>query len=956
MIVVIKDAVRVLAVIVISLTGVLACGGGGDTNTSPSTSPSLPGTPSAPAAPFIPPPVPAPETGEGNLEALVSGQPFFSSPHFNPITASDQYVYVVNTPSDTVDVISIQSASIITRIPVGLDPVSLAIRPDGNEIWVSNHVSDSITVIDTDDESQTFHQVIASIQEFNPTSRSTLFDEPVGIAFANNEKAYVALSSLDRIAVIDVTSRRLTKTITINAQDPRAIAVQGNRLYVLPFESNNQTELSGCFGNIDGNQCTFSLQQHVVDNNNVLSRFYDADIVKDPNVPDRDLFVFDTENERQISVISGVGTLLYGLTVDSKGKVYVSQTDARNHINGRAGTQKHTLKELENRAFLNQIGRIDCSSASCGVASAFELEPLPPENPLKEHTLATPFGLKISQDDKTLIGTAAGSDRLFTMDAVTGERIGQVNVGAVPRGVALLSSPDGKPESGWVLNTVDNSVSIVDLSRLDAPIVTGVVPLPDPTPAEIKLGRAMFNNANASSTGTFSCESCHPDGHTDQLLWVLGGPKCDLPGCTQIPVRATMPIRGARDTAPYHWDGVPGDPFGGRNGQSPNGNVPANCTDAESCVRHVIDGSLSSTMCTTEDCPINEEGKAGLLNAEERDALARFLLAVPYPPARARPFDDLITSQARKGFDDFFVQDASNSVAGQTCGSSGCHDMPFWTSTNIPGSGMDAPTFRGLPDRWLVLPQGRVNMVELYGTNGNKGFDERDMWLRIISGSTASQWQMFLEGSTGYSGALGRQITLNQDFEQLPQIVRQDLFNALEDAAIQGAIILEGHGVKVSGQNTPTTPISLTFSQGNYWNSLATERFSREQLIQLANNGELVLTLVARSGQNSDYSHPQPAIWSTQSKIGNNKINFPVMGVNQPIRLIGRHISDTARVFVDGRKVQGNVICEKGEFPTCLNEVVLVNLDQLPPSKGMHLLQVQTKNGLFSNEYLFFTN
>lgn len=45
--------------------------------------------------------------------------------------------------------------------------------------------------------------------------------------------------------MIDVATRKVTKRLSIPAQDPRAIAVRGERLYVLPFESGNQTQLSG---------------------------------------------------------------------------------------------------------------------------------------------------------------------------------------------------------------------------------------------------------------------------------------------------------------------------------------------------------------------------------------------------------------------------------------------------------------------------------------------------------------------------------------------------------------------------------------------------------------------------------------------------------------------------------------------------------------------------------------
>ena len=111
----------------------------------------------------------------------------------------------------------------------------------------------SVSVIDAAVGSRTRHQVLATIQDFDAATRSTRFDEPVGIAFASNLKAYVALSSSNRIAVVDVLSRRVVRHLDIAAQDPRALAVRSGRLYVVPFESNNQTQISGCWReNLDG--------------------------------------------------------------------------------------------------------------------------------------------------------------------------------------------------------------------------------------------------------------------------------------------------------------------------------------------------------------------------------------------------------------------------------------------------------------------------------------------------------------------------------------------------------------------------------------------------------------------------------------------------------------------------------------------------------------------------------
>ena len=326
------------------------------------------------------------------------------------------------------------------------------------------HISDRVSVIDTDPDSPTLHHVIATVQSVDPVGFSTDFDEPVGIAFASNQKAYVSLGPDNEIAVVDVGSYAVTGRLPIRAQEPRAIAVRDGRLYVIAFESNNQSQLSGCTQEkIDGDTYTFDAVEHVFNNNNVLSLNYEADIIKNPLVPDRDLFVFDTATDQLVATVNTVGTLLYGLAVDGNGRVFVVQADARNDENGRARTLQEGLVEMENRAFFNRITRVDCQS-NCGAPEFFDLEPLPPVHPDEGMALATPFGIQISEDDSTLVATAAGSNKLVTIDPDTGAILDRVDVGDIPRGIALQSTEQGAPSTAWVLNVGDNSVAIVDVS------------------------------------------------------------------------------------------------------------------------------------------------------------------------------------------------------------------------------------------------------------------------------------------------------------------------------------------------------------------------------------------------------------------------------------------------------------------------------------------------------------
>lgn len=878
------------------------------------------------------------------------GHPGFLSPHVRPLARVGGALLVANTPADTVDVIDVESRRVVRRIPVGIQPVAVEVRPDGHEAWVANHVSDSVSVIDTDPASPTRFQVVATIQDLDPLTLATRFDEPAGIAFAGDAKAYVALSSTDRIAVVDVATRRVVNTLPIAAQDPRAIVVRDGRLYVAPFESHNRTQLSGGRGEPDGDLVTFDAWEHSIRHNNVLSLGHVVDVVKHPDVPDRDLFVFDTATDALVTTVDGLGTLLYGLTVDATGRVFVAQTDARNDVNGRAGTKKHGLAELENRPFLNRITVVNPGG---GEPRRFlDLEPLPPEQPADGAALATPFAIAVSDDGRTVVATAAGSDTLFTLDADSGALLGRVRVGAWPDGIALECDASGTPARAWVLSAFASEVSLVDLGDRTAPRVVATVALDDPSGDVVKRGRIAFHTAAASTTKTFSCASCHPDGHTDQLLWVLATPI--VSGGDQIMPRSTMPCRGLRDTAPFHWDGVPGDPYGGINSASVHAPVPptAEPGDPRSATRHLVDGGLAGTMRLAGDPSVNDEGKEGALSAAERDALAEFLLDIPFPPAPGRPATNVTSDRARDGLRLFHVDgdlDPSKPRP-NVCGD--CHRMPHLVSTNTPGSGMDAPTWRGAQDRWLILPQGRLNIVDFdfFRDIARRGTPERDVWRMSWGGRERFDpvWDMVLEASTGFVGAFGRQVTL--DRSTADERGTRDLLAALEAAAADGSVVLRGEGTWIV-EGSPRD-VALEFAveggQGRYRViDVNGPSLSPDSLLAAAAEGRLRVTLTARGGPHVDL--PQPALWTRGPlEVQRGPQEFPRLRSGERLLTAsGRHVVPGAFPLVDGRRAEGSVRVD--------GETVVVEL-AAAPADGMHLLQVQNPVGLASNDFLFFVN
>ena len=282
------------------------------------------------------------------------------------------------------------------------------------------------------------------------------------------------------------------------------------------------------------------------------------------------------------------------------------------------------------------------------------------------------------------------------------------------------------------------------------------------------------------------------------------------------------------------------------------------------------------------------------------------------------------------------------------CGN--CHRMPFWTSTNTPGTGMDAPTWRGAYDRWLILPQGRWNVVDLRGQGErDAGFPERSMWGATIP-ERRHFWDMVQEGSTGFSGAFARQVTLNASSPG--HALTATLLEALEAADAEGAVVLQGEGVLVDGD--AATPVALEFDGTDYVErGGGTQSFSRTELVSKATEGTFVGTFTGRLGARTGPGHPQPALW-TPGPIHEQRGAqvFPGLTEDDPTLMVsGRHVQEGARLFVDGRRVTGSVRCRAGELPDCEQEILLI---EIPHTQGVHFLQVQNPGGLFSNDLIFF--
>ncbi|MFQ5410884.1 MAG: YncE family protein [Phycisphaerae bacterium] len=176
----------------------------------------------------------------------------FESPQVKPlaITPDGTTLYATNTPNNSLIVFSTTGGmSINQEIPVGLDPISVAIQPNTNNelVWVVNHLSDNVSVVDI--PAGTVDDVI------------DVGDEPVNILFnAGGTHAFVVLqgSALPgsiadplveegNLLAIDTLTHQVVNRVHLDCSTPRAAVYNPvlDQVIVAAFTSGNNTTVVG---------------------------------------------------------------------------------------------------------------------------------------------------------------------------------------------------------------------------------------------------------------------------------------------------------------------------------------------------------------------------------------------------------------------------------------------------------------------------------------------------------------------------------------------------------------------------------------------------------------------------------------------------------------------------------------------------------------------------------------
>ncbi|MGK4006446.1 beta-propeller fold lactonase family protein [Sorangium sp. So ce1036] len=680
----------------------------------------------------------------GSSAAAASSFTVFESGQVRPLALSPdgRLLFAVNTPDNHLEVFRVKDHGLEHRasIPVGLEPVAVAAR-SATEVWVVNHLSDSVSVVELSDGAHAGRVV-----------RTLLVgDEPRDIVFggAGRDRAFITTAhrgqnvpydpelttpGVGRADVwvfdADPLGPTLTGTpltiVTLFSDTPRALAVtpDGSRVYAAAFHSGNRTTAlhEGVVpnggeeaGGVPGPATNWEGVPHP--ETGLIVRFDGAHWVDELgrswdhsvrlSLPDKDVFVIDanadppTQLPGAAGFYTGVGTILYSMAINPvSGKVYVANTEAGNErrFEGPGIYAGHST-----RGHLHE-SRITVLGPGGGVAPShlnkhidYETCCAPVPNDESERSLALPQQMAVTRDGATLYVAALGSSKIGVYgtaaledDTFTPSTAAQIVVpGGGPTGLVL----DEERRRLYVLTRFDNAISILStVTRAEV----ARVPLHNPEPPSVVAGRRFLYDASFSSShGDSSCASCHVFGDFDSLAWDLGNPDADvarIPGPfeshpldfgipdTHHPMKGpmtTQSLRGMANHGPMHWRGDRTD------GDQSSSEHPDSGTFDEVAAFKEFQSAFTDLLGRSEPIP-----------DADMQAFADFILQVTYPPNPIRALDNSLTPDQQAGRD-FYFNNVSDFSDPGTCNS--CHVLDPHANEEF---GVAAPGFFGTDGRY----------------------------------------------------------------------------------------------------------------------------------------------------------------------------------------------------------------------------------------------------------------
>jgi len=642
--------------------------------------------------------------------ATAQGFVNFESPQVRPIVVSQDgtRLYAVNTADNRLAVYSLAQPTapvLLKEIPVGFEPTSVSVRTK-DEVWVVNHVSDSISVVNV-----ALGAVIDTIQ---------VGDEPGDVVFAGNpQRAFVSAATARLVQVFDPSTRKQVGQVSVFGDDPTALlaSADGKTVWVSIHRSGNRTTIvPHTIAPPPPKPTNLSLPPAPAQGIIVDSEDPTWKTKLNVKLPDYDVVEIDTATLKVRKNYSAVGTILFNLTLrPGTSELWVANTESQNKLRFEPRIKAHAIDSRVTRIVMGTTPTITPIDLNPGINYATL-----PNNQALSTVLSQPTDVVFDPTGKTGYVAAFGTDRIGVIDA-QGKVTARIEVGNTsgttiaprtkrgPRGLAH------HPSQGllYVLNRLANSISVVDTNQSKVLVEVSMF---DMTPKVIREGRGFLYDAKLSGNGTMSCASCHIDGRHDGLPYDLGDPGGQMFSIgtpTKLhPMKGplmTQTLQGLKGERVLHWraDKVGFKEFNG-----------------------AFVGLLGKTLLSTADM----------------DDFGKFVDSIVFAPNPNRNLDDTLPStpvgtSAKDGHSVYTNKLVANSG---TFRCQDCHPFPSGAGVfgfaGLTGQQMKAVQLRGLHKKTGRKPsaQGRTSG---FGIGSDGSHDDVVSWASTsrFSGLTANE-------------------------------------------------------------------------------------------------------------------------------------------------------------------------------------------------------------------------
>jgi YVTN family beta-propeller protein len=461
------------------------------------------------------------------------------------LAAGGAQLYAVNTPDNRLEILNVGAGGVSYKasVPVGLEPVAVAVRPGTNEVWVVNHLSDSVSIVD--------------VGSSPPRVIRTLLvgDEPRDIVFAGSGGSRAFITTAHRGQNSSVNPQLTTEgvgradvwvfnaaslgtslggtplnIITLFGDTPRALAASpdGSSVYAAVFNSGNRTTAISegvvCDGGANAWPCTAVFLGAIYPGGlpapnatvsgeegpevGLIVKYNGSNWVDQLgrnwnnavrfNLPDRDVFRINAlaNPPAQAASYVGVGTTIFNMAVNPvSGKVYVSNTEARNEVRFEGpGSISTTVQGHLAEARVTVISGSTVTPRHLNKHINYSVRPAPAG--VKDKSLAQPNSMAVSSNGQRLYVAAFGSSKVGVFETAelenntfTPDPADHIELsGGGPSGVLLNEAQNHL----YVYTRFDNAVKVVNLTTLAE---TRSVGLHNPEPTSVLAGRPFLYDA-----------------------------------------------------------------------------------------------------------------------------------------------------------------------------------------------------------------------------------------------------------------------------------------------------------------------------------------------------------------------------------------------------------------------------------------------------------------------------